>query len=447
MIATINRAYAAPHPPAGTILIVTIWIILIISSMVLVFARTMRVSAYAAANMVATQQADMIADGALQSVLAQIALQEELTDKEKNALTEAVPVGEGYFWLLQSNLEDDRKHTFGLVHEASKINLNSASLEMLQKLPGMSAELAASIIDWRDEDSDLTEGGAESEYYLLQPNAYECKNAALETVEEVMFIRGATQDVLFGEDTNFNGILDDHENDGDKSDPPDDRDGTLDSGLYDYVTVYSREENVDQEGNDRINISDNQSRPQLQQVLQEALDEDRALEIMTLLPNNPNYDNIFAFYYQIGIEASEFAQFADRLTTSDEEILIGLVNVNIASKPVLLCLPSLEDSDADKLINERGRASTDLGSIAWVLDVLDQDKALAIGAFITTRSYQYRADIVSVSGNGRSFRRHASILDTMESPTRVRYWKSLAHLGWPLDREILATLRAGEELK
>ncbi|MCH8192550.1 MAG: general secretion pathway protein GspK [Planctomycetes bacterium] len=447
MIATINRAYAAPHPPAGTILIVTIWIILIISSMVLVFARTMRVSAYAAANMVATQQADLIADGALQSVLAQIALQEELTDKEKNALTEAVPVGEGYFWLLQSNLEDDRKHTFGLVHEASKINLNSASLEMLQKLPGMSAELAASIIDWRDEDSDLTEGGAESEYYLLQSNAYECKNAPLETVEEILLLRGATQEVLFGEDTNFNGVLDDHENDGEKSAPDDNRNGTLDSGLYDYVTVYSVEKNVDQEGNSRININDAQSRPALQQALQEALDEDRALEIMTLLPNNPSFDNIFEFYYQIGIEASEFGQFADRITTSQEESLIGLVNVNSAPKPVLLCLPSLEDSDADKLINERGRASTDLQSIAWVLEVLDQDKAMAIGRFITTRSYQYRADIVSVSGNGRSFRRHASILDAMESPTRVRFWKSLTHLGWPLDRDILATLRAGEELE
>ena len=88
--------------------------------------------------------------------------------------------------MLRSTLKDDKQHTFGLVHESSKINLNSASLEMLQKLPGMSAELAASIIDWRDEDSDLTEGGAESEYYLLQPSAYESKKAALETVEEVM---------------------------------------------------------------------------------------------------------------------------------------------------------------------------------------------------------------------------------------------------------------------
>ena len=447
MIPTIHRAYAAPHPPAGTVLIVTIWIILIISSMVLIFARTMRVSAYAAANTVATQQADLIADGALQSVLAQIALQEELTDKEKSELTEAVPVGEGYFWLLQSNLEDDQEHTFGLVHESSKINLNSASLEMLQKLPGMSAELAAAIIDWRDEDSDLTEGGAESEYYLLQSNAYACKNAPLETVEEILLLRGATQDVLFGEDTNFNGVLDDHENDGEKSAPDDNRNGTLDSGLYDYVTVYSVEKNVDQEGNSRININDAQSRAALQELLQETLDEDQTLEIMALLPNNPSFDNIFEFYYQIGIEASEFGQFADRITTSQEESLIGLVNVNSAPKPVLLCLSSLEDSDVDSLIRKRQRTSTDLQSIAWVLEVLDQDKATAIGRFITTRSHQYRADIVSVSGNGRSFRRHASILDTMESPTRVRFWKSLTHLGWPLDRDILATLRAGEELE
>ena len=70
-----------------------------------------------------------------------------------------------------SNLESDREFAYGLTDEAGKINLNSASEEMLQKLPGMTAELAASIIDWRDEDSDVTTGGAESEYYLLQPTA------------------------------------------------------------------------------------------------------------------------------------------------------------------------------------------------------------------------------------------------------------------------------------
>jgi hypothetical protein len=113
---------------------------------------------------------------------------------------------------------------------------------------------------------------------------------------------------------------------------------------------------------------------------------------------------------------------------------------------VLLCLPGLEESDVDKLIGKRASSSTEIDSIAWILDVLNQDKAEAIGEFITTNSYQYRADIVSVSENGRAFRRYVAVLDTLQTPTRIRYWKSLTHMGWPLDREILETLRSGKAL-
>jgi hypothetical protein len=143
---------------------------------------------------------------------------------------------------------------------------------------------------------------------------------------------------------------------------------------------------------------------------------------------------------------AEFAQVADKLTTSDEEEIVGLVNVNRAPKPVLLCLPSLEESDVDSLIAKRTSSSTELDSIAWVLDVLDRNKAVAIGQFITTHSYQYRADIVSVSQNGRAFRRYVTVLDTLQTPARIKYWKSLSHMGWPLERELLETLRSGKTL-
>ena len=164
-------------------------------------------------------------------------------------------MGQGYFWILRSNLESDREFDYGLVNESGKINLNSASQEMLQRLPGMTAELAASIIDWRDSDSEVTTGGAEDEYYLLQSNAYHCKNAPLETVDEILLIKGASEELLYGEDTNLNGVLDDCENDGDLSDPPDNRNGRLDAGFYDYVTVYSVEANVDSQGSARVNIN------------------------------------------------------------------------------------------------------------------------------------------------------------------------------------------------
>ncbi len=431
---------------SGTVLIVTIWVIMVLTGLVFVFARTMRVSAFTAANSVASQQAEILADGALHCARALVESGEDLEDETLDDLYDTVHVGQGYYWLLRPDLEDDRRNDYGLLDESSKINLNSANLEMLQKLPEMTAELAASIIDWRDQDSDLTEGGAEGEYYLLQADPYECKNAPLETVEEVLLIQGASKDILFGEDTNNNGMLDDNENDGDDSEPSDNQNGSLDRGLYDYVTVYSVEKNVDAEGNARVNINEVDERTKLNDMLTETFDEERALAIMSAFPMNPSFSSVLDYYYRSSMSQEEFEQVADKLTTSDEEEVMGLVNINRAPKPVLLCLPSLEESDADSLITKRSSSNTALDSVAWVLDVLDQSKAVAIGEFITTHAYQYRADIVSVSNNGRAFRRYVAILDTLQTPARIKYWKSLTHMGWPLERDILTTLRSGEAL-
>ncbi len=435
------------HRAGGTVLIVTIWVVLVLAGLALVFARSIRVAAAVAANHVASLQAESIASGALQYIVAMLstATEDEESDAQTSESYEAREVGEGYFWILRSNLESDREFDYGLTDEAGKINLNSASQEMLQRLPGMTAELAASIIDWRDEDSDVTPGGAESEYYLLQAEAYQCKNAPLETVEEILLIKGASKELLYGEDTNLNGFLDEHENDGDESEPADNHNGRLDAGFYDYVTVYSMEANVDAEGNPRINITNASARSELQEALQETVTEERALEILSRIPTNPNYSSILDFYFQAGLTFEEFAPIADRITLNDEEVLPGLVNVNAAPKEVLMCLPGLEESDVDALLSYRS-GNEQLDSIAWVTKVLDRPKAVGIGSYITVRSCQYSADIVCLAGNGRAYQRYRAVIDMQEAAPRVVYWKTLTQFGWPLEPQIVAALRKGQPL-
>ena len=428
-------------------MIVTIWVVLVLAGLALVFARSMRVAAIVSANHIGSLEAECVAAGACAYIRARLVeeTKEEPTQSTDPDPYQALQVGEGYFWVLHSNLEDDDDYAYGLTDEASKINLNSASEEMLLKLPGMTAELAASIIDWRDEDSEVSTGGAENEYYLLQPEPYNCKSAPLQTVEEILLIKGASAELLYGEDTNLNGILDDHENDGDLSAPSDDRDGRLDTGFYDYVTVYSVEANTDSEGNERINVNDSGSRSDIQTALQEVVKEERALEIMNMVSTNPSYDNLLDFYFQVGLTSEEFAPLADKLTTSDDETLPGLVNVNTASKEVLLCLPGLEESEAEALLSYRER-NDEQTSLAWVVDVLERDKAVAIGSYITARSSQYSADIVCLSGNGRAYKRYKAVFDVQTGSPRMVYWKSLTSFGWPLNREIVATLRQGQPL-
>jgi hypothetical protein len=118
----------------------------------------------------------------------------------------------------------------------------------------MTPQLAAAIIDWRDENDEVsTDGAEESTYQRLNP-AYRCKNAPFESVDELRLVFGMTLDILAGEDSNRNGILDPNEDDLDTSAPWDNRDGRLDPGLWEYVTVYSKESLLRADGTAKISI-------------------------------------------------------------------------------------------------------------------------------------------------------------------------------------------------
>jgi type II secretory pathway component PulK len=430
----------------GSILIVTIWVVLVLAGLALVFARAMRVEAIATANSISSLKAEEIASGAASFFKARLDETETALKLEGETPYKAIPVGDGCFWLLRPNLGDDDAYYYGIRDEAGKVNLNAAGYEMLMMLPNMTSELAASIIDWRDTDSNLTEGGAESEYYLLLDNPYYCKNSKLETVEEVLLIKGASRQILFGEDLNRNGVLDANENDGDKSDPPDDMDGTLDRGFYDYVTVYSVEPNTDSSGNQRINVTSSQSRRELQTLIQGVNSSIDQWTLNNFFQAYRSFSSVLDFYKKVqsnlGLTTDQFKKIEDSLSGSSDSTVSGLINVNTAPKEVLMCIPGLEETGAEALIRKREADGTDLDSVTWVYDALPE-KAAAIGAYITIHSYQYSADMVSASGDGRSFCRNKVVADVTDG-FKIVYWKSLKHLGWPLDPEILTKLRAGE---
>jgi type II secretory pathway component PulK len=430
----------------GSILIVTIWVVLVLTGLALVFSRAMRVEAIATANSISSLKAEEIATGAMSFIKARLNETDTTLKLEGETPYKAISVGDGYFWLLRPNLGDDETCYYGIRDEVGKVNLNSASYEMLMKLPNMTSELAASIIDWRDTNSTLTEGGAESEYYLLLDNPYYCKNSELESVEEVLLIKGASQQILFGEDANRNGVLDANENDGDKTDPPDDMDGTLDRGFYDYVTVYSVEPNTDSSGKSRTNVTSNQSRLELQTLIQRVNSGIDQRTLGTFFQANRSFGSVLDFYIKAKnssvLTLAQFKQIEDSLSGSPDSTVSGLINVNTAPKEVLMCIPRIEETDAEALVRKREADGTDTSSITWVYDAVPA-KAAAIGSYITIHSYQYSADIISASGDGRSFCRYRMVADTRDSKFKVLYWKSLKHFGWPLDPEILTKLRAG----
>ena len=111
---------------------------------------------------------------------------------------------------------------YGLEDESARVNLNlvlkadqfqpGTGRTFLMALPGMTEDVADAILDWMDEDEEPREYGAEfSDYYATLQPAYEPRNGPLQTVEELLLVRGVLPQLLFGADFNRNGMIDQHE--------------------------------------------------------------------------------------------------------------------------------------------------------------------------------------------------------------------------------------------
>ncbi|SFI48276.1 type II secretion system protein GspK [Planctomicrobium piriforme] len=183
----------------------------------------------------------------------------------------------------------------GLIDESSRININAlATLDpaeglartMLLALPNMTDEIADAILDWIDADDEPREFGKEVDSYkLVVP-----RNGPLDSIEELLLVADVTPKLLYGEDTNRNGVLDSNENDAAESLPNDNKDDTLDLGWIEYLTLSSKEGNLQHSADyyrePRINL--NQSLlTDLYDQLEERFDADVALFVTAYRMNGP----------------------------------------------------------------------------------------------------------------------------------------------------------------
>ncbi|MBN1676051.1 MAG: general secretion pathway protein GspK [Kiritimatiellae bacterium] len=438
-------------PPAGgrgSVLIVVLWVALGLVSLTLVFGHSMTFALRGADNDLAGREAEQAVEGAgryARWLLANMAQGGQFPPLD-TYVSENVPVGLARFWFLgrMPDALSSRTPAFGLVDECAKLNINTASRAMLEGLPGMTPELAAAILDWRDEDEQIREGGAESETYLLASPAYACKNARFETPEELLLVKGMDWALLYGEDANRNGVLDANENDGDANAPADNADGVLAPGLIEYVTVWSREPNRRADGSARVNV--NQQATQLTALLRENFGEPRANEIAQRLGGGPRHDaSVLEFFVRSGMTVPEFDRICDAVTVSTASFLEGLVNVNTASEAVLACLPGIDATQAAQLVAQRLAQDEPAPSVAWVAEALGAEGAVQAGPYVTARTYQVSADIAAVGRHARGYRRALLVVDfTGEAPVVV-YRKDLNAAGWALGPAVYEQLALERE--
>jgi DNA uptake protein ComE-like DNA-binding protein len=432
------------HFQRGSVLILVLWISIGLTAIALYFANSMTFELRASDNRATGIAADQAIEGAARYVgwvLANFATNGAVPNNNQFSCA-AVPVGDAHFWLIGRDPSGTlaTEPYFGLVDEASKLNLNRAGTNALSYLPNMTLDFADAIVDWRSTNGS---GNYALDYGSL---GYTDKNSPFETVDELRLVYGATIDLLVGEDANRNGVLDANETDLNGN-------GTLESGLFEYLTVYSRQPNTHSDGTSLTNVT---KYAELRALLQANFSPSRANQIMSAVTNRLgivgngagrtiNVKSMLQFYLASRMTSAEFAQIAYGITDTTNLYTNGLLNINTASATVMEALfmglgidQSTAQGAAQSLVTYRQQNPNNLNAISWIVDALGNTSPVVQALenagrdYITTQSFQFTADIAAVGPFGRGYRRVKFIFDISEGTPKIIYRQDLSRLGWAL---------------
>jgi len=374
-----------------------------------------------------------------------------------------------YFTIYAYNDQDDTEVRYGVTDTAGKININTAPRKVLEGLPNMTAELVDCLIDFRDSDDEPQENGAEQEYYNQLAHPYAIRNGSLMTVEELLLVKGFDGTLVYGEDANFNTLLDPNEDDGEDTHPDDDGDGILNRGLQSLLTTIAYERNVDSENQARININGNVDSRALRRAVGRSTAEfiefckaggkkfTHPSELLNMSYTSKSSGSSGSSgrsrwsrrrrggsssssqseTRQSPVRsASSLAKVLDKLTVSSSSAVWGAtININTAPPEALLAVLGGDNADlVDRIVSIRADLTPEeKATTAWLYanDLVGADRFKAIAPLLTARGFQYRIRVVGYGTNSGRYCVLEAIVDLGSTSPRVLYLRDLTSLGMP----------------
>lgn len=154
-----------------------------------------------------------------------------------------------------------------------------------------------------------------------------------------------------------------------------------------------------------------------------------------------NFQNVDAIKDVNLVTADEFKSIVDKISTTDDEILNGLINVNTAPLEVLQLLPGMDESKAQAVITRResepensqqtqaqsqdeieGNPFTDVGQL---LDVegIDPNTFQQIAGLVTYRSHGFLVEAAGIDARGRAIASCTGVVDRTGQAVTIKYWR------------------------
>jgi general secretion pathway protein K len=305
----------------------------------------------------------------------------------------------------------------GPMDESSKININTVSVNELMELDldGLSQDVVDAIVDWRDEDDEVSLMGAEDDFYRNRNLNYEPRNSDLKSIAEMELIAGVWPESLRGADTRLINNFD--------------PEAALEPGWSQYLTAYTSTRSLTQEGLPRFRL-DNAEESEIAEYFGLTSDQSASVKTFASSGSDIKLESILAqgisdarnntagiSSRRTGLSTSgsgnneqdpdnSLLSLAQHRMILDEgwvgdlaEVLPGRVNVNTASLKALETVFSFDPTFAEDVITLR---SSREGGITSIVDLLETGRITpeilgAVGHRLTTTGTVY-----AITSRGRS---------------------------------------------
>jgi competence ComEA-like helix-hairpin-helix protein len=414
----------------GSVLIGVLWCLVLLSLVVIGVLHSARMDLLVVKNYGDRIQAHYLAVAGIEK--AKALLYQDARERSRSARNHSgglfdsaeqfrdIRLGRGEFRVFHRGRPDEGGGVlYGVSDEESRLNVNNASADELGKLNEMTPDIVAAITDWRDQDNAVSPGGAEAEYYLSLQPPYQPRNGSLQTIRELLMVRGISPQLLLASDRHQNGMLETAANAAN-----DTVSDILDLGWGGLLTVDSAVHNVNAAGVDRVNVqSADESTltgvkgisPDIAKAIIAYRGRNRFSSVADLLDvvaasnqnqqDNPNQPTSLSPGDQNPgpptqggnpsgpkvIDENLLMDIADDLTTDSSSDLSGLVNINSASLEVLACLPGISRELAQAIVSFR-QSNGFFPNVAWLLKVqgLNRDIFKQVAPRVTARSETFR---------------------------------------------------------
>jgi general secretion pathway protein K len=394
---------AGSNSRSGIVLVAVLWVMMLLAAIAAVIAASSRLESRMCLAEAEQTRARWALRAGVEKAIAVLTDDDAATD----ALTD--------IWAdnaeeLSDILLDGCTLTISIYDESGKLNINTATVEQLLSLDGMTEEIVDAIVDWRDTDDAEETSGAEVGYYLNLKHPYIIRNGNLQTVRELLLAKGVTDAMFYG-------------------------DGVATTGWKDLLTVYSYESNNDSEGNRRTNINTaSQQRLQRDLGLRPAyarwIVQNRGNGFSSigdlLTDNSPKQAkaNIDDANDAEPLDWQTFADISDRIRIAGGTTVPGKVNVNTASRDVLIAFFEGDSELADAVIAARSGLGVGFDSPGAILlsgaMSLAQFRQFANNMAVRSNVFTVRCRVVSERTGARY--ESEAVVDRGQTGTAVLYW-------------------------